>query len=476
MLARRFLTIPSLLSGKPVLSSVKIPVLSHKSEIIHHYLPLPDLNGLDQICEDAYTGFTEWSQKPYTERSAILNKAADSIEKDLNTFIDAHVEIGATRHFASIIANNAVNDIREYARTISRPDGNVTKLLSADLAITLKLPLGPVLSIAPWNAPTILWARAIFAPLAAGCSVIMKSSEKSPKVPYLFTKHLLGAGVDAQALQLINVGPADHSKVTESLLSHDLVRKVNFTGSTAVGTKIAEMAAKHLKPVLLELGGKNVSVVCKDADLDKAAFSLILSAWMHKGQVCMCVDNVYIHESIYAEFVEKLKTIALDFAASPDMEVEQRDKAGAQKIGSLVDDAIHKGAKIVFGEQTNTEKSITGQYSPLILGGVTPEMGIYTEEIFGPVLSVFKFESEQELITQLNKSRYGLKASVWSTNTLHALDIAKRLEFGGVHINGSTVHDEPTVPHGGVKLSGTGRFNSHWGVDEFTYTKAITIN
>lgn len=474
MLTRRYLTtIPSILNGKPVFSSTSIPVLSHKSQVIHHYLPIPDISKVDQICNDAYSGFLQWSQRPYTERSAILNKAADSISRDRDAFVAAHVEIGASSTMAGLLADNTINDIREYARTTSRPDGLVTKSLSAELAMTIKTPMGPILSIAPWNAPTILWARAIVAPLAAGCSVIMKSSEKAPKFPYMFTQHLLEAGVDAQALQLINVGPDDHAAVTQSLLSHDLVRKVNFTGSTAVGTKIAEMAAKHLKPVLLELGGKNVSVICEDADIEKAAFSLILSAWMHKGQVCMCVDNVYVHENIYDEFVTALVAVAKDFAASPDMAIEQRDKAGAQKVGRLVDDALSKGASIIFGEHTQDPET---NYSPLILGDVSSDMSINTEEIFGPVFSVFKYQDASELLSTFSRSKYGLKGSIWSTDTLKALELAKKMDFGGVHINGSTVHDEPTVPHGGVKLSGVGRFNSHWGVDEFTYTKSITLN
>lgn len=474
MIFRRHLAnIPSLLNGKHVFSSKKIPVYSHNSEIIHHYLPIEDIHGLDQICTDAFDGFRQWSARPFTERADILNAAADSIYKDRNRFIGAHVEIGSSPTFASICADNAVQHIREYARILSLPDGLVTKSTAKDLALTFKTPLGPVLSIAPWNAPTVLWARAIVAPLAAGCSVIMKSSEKAPKLPFLYTEHLLRAGVDVQALQLINVNPEDHARVTESLLANESVRKVNFTGSTEVGTQIAQLAAKYLKPVLLELGGKNVSIVCEDADIEKAAFTLVLSAWMHKGQVCMCLDDLYIHESIYEKFIGQLVTVAEDFSASPDMELGQRDKQGAEKVGRLVSDAINKGASILFGEHSFP---ISTQYSPILLEGVRSDMDISTEEIFGPVLAVFKYSDVDEVISTVNKSKYGLKASVWSANAMNALAIAKQLDVGGIHINGSTVQDEPTIPHGGVKLSGWGRFNSVWGLDEFTYTKAITID
>lgn len=478
MLFRRHLTtvpgtIPSLLNGKHVLSSTKIPVYSHNSDLIHHYLPIPSLDVLNEVCSDSYNGFLQWSSRPFSERADILNSAADSISRDRDTFIDAHLEIGGSPMFASVCADNAVQDIREYSRSISLPDGLVVKSNTADLAMALKTPMGPVLSIAPWNAPTILWSRAIVAPLAAGCSVIIKSSDKAPKLPFLYTEHLLRAGVDVQALQLLNVNPQDHAKVTESLLANDLVRKVNFTGSTAVGTKIAQTAAKYLKPSLLELGGKNVSIVCYDADIKKAAYSLVLSAWMHKGQICMCLDNVYVHDSIYDKFTEALVTVAKEFAASPDMKLGQRDKAGAEKVSRLVSDAIDKGASVLFGE---VSAPTTTESSPLILENVTPDMSINTEETFGPVLALFKYQDVEEVITNVNKSKYGLKGSIWSTDTLKALSLARKMDFGGVHINGSTVHDEATLPHGGVKLSGWGRFNSMWGVDEFTFTKTITLN
>lgn len=470
---RQLATIPSLLSGKHVFSSKKIPVYSLNSEVIHHYLPISNLDGLDDICVDAHAGFRQWSSRSFAERAHILNSAADSIYRDRECFIEAHAEIGAAPVFASMCADNAVHHIREYARIVSLPDGLVTKSTGADLALTIKTPLGPVLSIAPWNAPTILWARAIVAPLAAGCSVIMKSSENAPKVPFLYTEHLLKAGVDVKALQLINVGPEDHGQVTEALLANDLVRKVNFTGSTAVGSEIAQMAARYLKPSLLELGGKNVSVVCEDADIEKTALSLVLNAWIHKGQVCMCLDELYVHESIYDEFIALLLTAAKDLASSPDMELSQRDKPGAEKVGRLVSDAINKGASVIFGEHSVPDST---HYSPIILEGVTSDMDISTAEVFGPVLAVFKYSDANEVISAVNKSKYGLKASVWSANALNALAIAKQLDFGGIHINGSTVQDECTIPHGGMKLSGWGRFNSMWGYDEFTYAKAITFN
>lgn len=475
LIHRRFLNvIPSVLNGESIVTATKVPVISHNGDVIHHYLPLEDPKALvSKICSDAYAGYLEWSAKPYTEVSEILLRAADSIASDRNTFVDAHCAIGSSRQFAEVVADSAVASIREYALLASRPDGTIPKTLATDLALSVRTPIGPVLSIAPWNAPTILWTRAIVAPLAAGCSVVMKSSEKAPMFPYLYTEHLLAAGVSKQALQLVQVGPQDHALVTEAFLQNDYIRKVNFTGLTAVGAKIAEMAAKNLTPALLELGGKNVSVVCKDADIAKAAFDLVFSAWLHKGQICMCLDSVYVDDSIYDEFVTQMLAAADKLALAPDFQLNQRDEAVAKKVEALVSDAVEKGAQVLYGSPSTVESS---NYSPLVLGGVQENMDIHSNEVFGPVVAVSRFSDLDNLVRTLNSSSYGLKASVWSRDVVSAIKLAKRLEIGGIHINSSSIHDEATIAHGGVKSSGYGRFNSTWGIDEFTYTKTITLS
>lgn len=466
-------TIPSILNGEAVLSTLKVPVLSHNQEIIHHYLPLEDLSMIPAICNDAHKGFLKWSSRPYTERAAVLRKTAELLQERKEQFVSAHMEFGSSRTFAEIIAEASIRDVHEYANVISRPEGVVLKTFTTDLSLVVRTPIGPVLAIAPWNAPTILWSRAITAPLAAGCSVVVKASDKAPLITYLLVKLLLDAGVDKEALQLVHFQPHEHPEATEMLLANENIRKVNFTGSTEVGTKIAEVAAKHLKPTLLELGGKNVSIICEDADIPRAAMNLLISAWMHKGQVCMCVDNIYIHENIYDEFVKTLVDTAANIAGDPDFEIAQRDVLGAQKVDRLVADAVAKGATVLFGEHTPLEAS---RFQPMILSEVTPDMGIDAEEIFGPVFSVFKYDNIDNLTERINNLKYGLKASIWTSDAMKGISIARRVDFGGVHINNSTIHDEATVPHGGVKLSGMGRFNSTWGIEEFTYPKAITIS
>ncbi|GEQ67557.1 hypothetical protein JCM33374_g1222 [Metschnikowia sp. JCM 33374] len=467
-------TIPCLLNGQGVISNTTLPVFSHNSEIVHHYSPLDNpLERIDQICEDSFVGFQKWSSVPSNDRRDILLATASIIEKNTQLYVDAHRAIGGPEVFARFCAEGAIASCREYASQITRPNGLCVQSKTSDLAFTHQTPMGPVLAIAAWNAPTILWARAIMAPLAAGCSVVIKSSEKAPLPPYLLTQHLIQAGVDPRALQLVQVGAEENKAVVEKFLQNRRIKKVNFTGSTAVGRQIAATAAQNLKPALLELGGKNVSVICKNADLEKAASTSIMSAWFHKGQVCMCLDSVYVDEEVYEEFLANLKISASQMISDPDFKLNQRDAIGADNIHQLVADALKKGAKVIFGGSTSEGPS---NCSPVILADVTDDMILAKEESFGPVFSVSKFKSVDDVVEYLNDQPHGLKASVWNSDIVEAIGIAKRLDFGGVHINESTIKDEPTIPHGGVKESGSGRFNSIWGLEEFRYTKAITVS
>lgn len=480
---RRWLsTVPLVLNGAEVTTKSLQPVFSHKSieQPLHEYSCLEDPDtDIPQICKDSYKGFLAWSAKPYNERADILRKAATLMKDRESDLIAACEEIGSTLSFGSFNVDIAAVQLEEYANKVSNSDGVVPKSTLTDLAISIRNPIGPVYSIAPWNVPVILGCRAIAAPLAAGCSVVLKSSERSPLVSHLLVKCFLDAGVPNSALQLIHLAPDDIVKATELILSNPNIRKVNFTGSTAVGKLIATVAARYLKPSLLELGGKNIFVVLKDADIEKAAENALFSAWIHKGQICMCLDKAFIHEDIYEDFATAIKAKAEDMLKSSDYSIPQRDLLSTTKIHSLVTDAIQKGAEVIVGslsENVDVQNGKLPNISPLVLANVSPDMDIDAIETFGPVFTLHKFSNEEDLVTELNEGGYGLKASVWSRNVLHALKLAKSIDSGTVHINSSTVHDEACTPHGGVKDSGYGRFNSTWGIDEFSYLKTITLS
>ncbi|KAK6464930.1 mitochondrial aldehyde dehydrogenase [Scheffersomyces coipomensis] len=474
------INIPLIIGGEEIKTTNQYPVNSHidPNAVIHNFstFNIKDSSLLDMLYTSAKTGFEEWSTTPYDKKIKIFQKAIALLNERKSQLFDSHSDIGGPAWFAGFNVDGAIGQIEEYISHLSNPIGVVPQSLDTELALTIKQPIGPVLAIAPWNAPVILASRSIVAPLAAGCSVIHKTSEKSPLASYLFVKCFHDAGLPKDALQLVHVSPQDNPQFLEQVLSSGVIKKLNFTGSTAVGKKIAAAAASHLVPCLLELGGKNYSLVRKDADLSKAVPNIIWSSWSHKGQICMSTEKVYVHEDIYDTFKGEVLKLSSEISKDSDYAIPQRDLVFTKKIIDLVDDAVDKGAQVLFGDYNKDEYLKNNSISPLIIEGVTEEMLLDTTESFGPIFTIHKYSDEDKLIKQLNDSPYGLKASIWSQDIMKALSIAKRIEIGGIHINHSTVHDEATIPHGGVKSSGHGRFNSSWGIDEFSILKSITIN
>ncbi|CAK9438632.1 uncharacterized protein LODBEIA_P28560 [Lodderomyces beijingensis] len=469
---------PCIINGEEAGTS-NFAVTSHSNpdEIIHHFAQL-SVSGenIAAIAANAKQGLKDWTATPVPKRVAIFRKAMDLIKERRQEIFNSHMEIGGPTWFANVNVDGSLGQIEEYASQMSRPEGQIVQSGHNDLAMAVKSAIGPVLSISPWNAPVILGTRSICAPLAAGCSVVFKSSEKSPAVSYLLVKCFLDAGVPPKALQLVHVAPQDNPKFLEQILATGVIRKVNFTGSTGVGKIIAQECSKYLIPYLLELGGKNVSIVLDDAELGAAAGKILFGAWAHKGQICMSTDKVFVDEKIYDQFTAVLKNVAAEMVKNPDQKISQRDCLGRDKVLQLVEDALAKGASLLFGEFNKEEILKTNVIPPMIIEGVTAEMDINFTETFGPVFTIHKYSNIDDVVEEVNEHDFGLKAAVWSKNHIRALKLAKRLEIGGVHINSPTVHDEATVPHGGVKSSGCGRFNSQWGMDEFMIIKTITIH
>lgn len=409
---------------------------------------------IPSICESSQDGFNQWSSKTPNERANVFEKAIELMRERKAQFVEGHKQIGGPNWFANFNVDGAITQMEQYIACIrSNTNGVIPQSEQTSLALVYKRPIGPVLSIAPWNAPVILGCRAISAPLAAGCSVVLKSSEKSPLLSYLLVRCFHDAGVPKNALQLINATGESVPSVVNEFLSNNTIKMINFTGSTKVGREIAQIASANLKPYLLELGGKNCSIVEHDADLDKCIPTVLANSWWHQGQICMSTDKVYIHASIYENFKNRLLVAAkIELDSNQDLKIPQRDQEVSRKVSDLVQDAISKGAN-VFGNSG---------HEPLILEGISPDMKIDSEEIFGPVFSIHKYEDIESVINDINRTSYGLKASIWSNNVLNAIKYAGKIQCGGVHINRMSIHDEATIPHGGIKSSGQGRFNSTW--------------
>jgi benzaldehyde dehydrogenase (NAD) len=321
----------------------------------------------------------------------------------------------------------------------------------------------------------ILAVRAIALPLACGNTVVLKGSEICPATHGLIIEAMQEAGLPRGTVNFVTNAPADAGAIVEAMIAHPAVRRVNFTGSTRVGRLIAEQCARHLKPSVLELGGKAPFVVLDDADIDAAVNGAIFGAFANSGQICMSTERIIVDEKIADTFVERLaaraKALPLgDPRKGPVVLGSVVDMSTVERCNALIDDALAKGAKLVCGG-----KAETTLMPATLLDRVTPDMRIYHDESFGPVKPIVRVRSEEEAIACANDNPYGLSAAVFSRDTARAMNVAGRIESGICHINGPTVHDEAQMPFGGVKDSGFGRFGGKAGINEFTELRWITL-
>ncbi|HVX81567.1 MAG TPA: aldehyde dehydrogenase [Devosiaceae bacterium] len=427
--------------------------------------------------EAAAAAFRGWSQTGPGERRAILMKAADVMESKVGEFSRLMVEeTGGTAGWAGFNVMLAANMLREAGAMTTQIGGEVIPSNNPGtvLAMGIRQPAGVVLGIAPWNAPVILGTRAIAMPLACGNTVVLKASENSPGIHRLIGQCLVEAGIPKGVVNVITNDPKDAPAVVEALIAHPAVRRVNFTGSTAVGRRIGELAGRHLKRALLELGGKAPLLVLDDADVDAAVNAAIFGAFMHQGQICMSTERLIVDERIADAFVDKVAARAAQLpAGDPRGHVVLGSLISAEaaaKMDALIADARAKGAEIrTGGKRQGTVVEAT------VIDRVKPGMRIYAEESFGPVKPVIRVRGDEEAISVANDTEYGLSSAVFSRDVQRAYRVASRLEAGICHINGPTLNDEAQMPFGGVKGSGFGRFGGRAAIDEFTDLRWITI-
>jgi acyl-CoA reductase-like NAD-dependent aldehyde dehydrogenase len=432
------------------------------------------LDDVDTAIAAARDAFPAWSAMLPGARRALLLAAADRMEALRGRFVEAAVvEVGGAPVWYQFNVTLAANMLREAASMTTQIAGEVIPSdVPGSLAMGVRQPCGVVVGIAPWNAPIILGTRAVAMPLACGNTVVLKSSELCPTLHRLIAQAFVDAGFPPGVVNLISNAPDDAAQVVERLIAHPAVRRINFTGSTRVGRIIAQHAAKHLKPVLLELGGKNPIVVLDDADLDAAVEAAAFSAFFNQGQICMSADRILVDRKVAPAFIEKLaaKTATLRAAPSDAPLAGMVDPAAAARVDAMLQDAREHGAQVI--QSGGLDGNIL---QPAIVDQVTPEMRVYQEESFGPIVSVLRFDTDEEAIRLANDSEYGLSSAVFSRDIGRAMAVAQRIESGICHINGPTVHDEAQMPFGGVKGSGYGRFGGKAAIAEFTDLRWITV-
>ena len=435
---------------------------------------LQDVADAAMAAQQAQAG---WAASGPNARRSLLIAAADELASRSEDIVAAMMEeTGATEAWSRFNIALGASMLREAACLTTQIQGEV---IPSDrpglLAMAIREPAGVVLGIAPWNAPVILGVRAIATPLACGNCVILKSSEQCPRTHALIVESLIAAGFPSGVVSLISNKPEDAAEVVAALIDHKAVRRVNFTGSTSVGRIVAVRAAQNLKPALLELGGKAPMIVLDDADLDEAVAAASFGAYMNQGQICMSTERLIVLDSIAEKFLEKLTAKVKKMPAGDPREGKTPlgavvDAEAVARVQGLVHDALAKGAKLLAGGAADGVLM-----SATLLDGVTPDMRIYREESFGPVLSVIRVANEDEAIQTANDSEYGLSASVFGRDAARALRVARRVQSGICHINGSTVADEAQMPFGGCKDSGYGRFGGKAGIDAFTELRWITM-
>jgi salicylaldehyde dehydrogenase len=422
--------------------------------------------------------FKSWSLTGPTERRRIMLKAADALEARTPQFIEAMAsEVGASELWAGFNVMLAANLFREAAGLATQIQGEtIPSDKPGALSMTVRQPVGVVLSIVPWNGPVVLAARAIAYPLVCGNTVVFRASEASPRTHLLVAEALLDAGLPRGALNFLTNDPADAADVIDALIAHPAVRRINFTGSTKVGRIIAQKAATQLKRCLLELGGKAPLVVLDDANVDAAVRAAVFGSFLYQGQICMSTERLVVDTAVADEFVRKYSARAQELPSGDPAKTAgcvigpMVSNENGARLNALIDDAVAKGAKLVCGGHAD------GAVMPAtILDHVTPAMRIYDEETFGPITTVVRVQGAEEAVRVANDTAYGLSAGVFGHDVHRALSVALQIDAGCVHVNGATVQNEAQSPYGGTKHSGYGKFDGRAVIDEFTELKWITI-
>lgn len=432
--------VPLLIDGKETKSSITFDVVSPGNGELQWQASSVSAEQAVQAVEAAQRAFKTWRRTKPAEIRNIFLKAAEIMETradELKGYMKE--ETGALDTFCSFNISTTLEILRDVAGRTSTIHGAIPQTATPGTgAFIFKEPYGVNFGIAPWNAPYILGGRAFAYAVATGNTVVLKGSELSPRCFWALGSVMQQAGLPAGVLNVIFHRPADAVAVTNAVIEHPLVKKVNFTGSTAVGSIIAAKAGKELKPVVMELGGKASAIVCEDAEIEPAAAQVAFGAFLHAGQVCMATERVLVHRAILEPFAAALKqAVEKVYAGSADAPLLVA-KAGVEKNRKLLEDAVSKGAKPVYGDVGAKEQS-AHRMRPIIVTDINKDMDIFYTESFGPTVSLIPIDSDDEAIDIANDTEYGLSGAIFTASLARGLKIAKEIDSGAVHINSMTI-------------------------------------
>ncbi|MDT2760521.1 aldehyde dehydrogenase family protein [Enterococcus xiangfangensis] len=430
---------------------------------------------VDEAYQAAQKAQKEWIAKTPQERRQVIKKAADLIEEQQAEIMEWLVkEGGATKIKAGLEINLAKGITEEAASFPLRIESRILPTSTGEESFVMRRPVGVVGIISPWNFPFHLTMRSLAPALAAGNGVVIKPASDSPVTGGLLPAKIFeAAGVPKG---LVNVTIGSGSEIGDYFVSHPIPTFISFTGSTPVGKNIAShaLSGKRIKQVALELGGNSPFIVLADADLDEAAHALVVSKFMHSGQICMAANRAIVVEAVFDAFVEKVvervkKLVVGDPADKQTIIGPIINQKQTDHIEEIIQQARSSKAKFLI-EGTIKEQIV----EPFVLVSEDPALAVFHEEIFGPVLPILKVKDTAAAIAAANDTDYGLSSALFTRDLTHGRMLANELESGMCHINGLTVADEPSAPFGGEKNSGIGRFNGEWVLEEFTRVQWVT--
>jgi aldehyde dehydrogenase (NAD+) len=432
-----------------------------------------DAQDADKAMAAAFEARAQWAATPPIARAQILNKAAQIMEESREEIAGVLIqEGGGTFGKAMFEISQTVDLIETAAADGKNIQGETYHFDPSKLSMTIRRPRGTVLAISPWNFPLVLSIYKVAYGLATGNTVVLKPASESPVIGLKIGEIFEKAGLPAGALNVVT-GPG--SVLGDALIDDQRCSFVAITGETVTGRHVAQRAAAQLKPYSLELGGKNPVIILADADLEYAVKSIVFSAYLHQGEICMSTDRIIVEKPIVEAFSQALANFVSHLPVGDPSQPTTfigpviSDKQ-VQKIDGHVKDAVAKGAKLLAGG-IYTDRL----YQPTLLADITPEMKIYYEETFGPVASIIAVDDEKQALQVANDTMYGLSAGVITKDLEKAIYLGEGLEAGMVHINDGSIDADACCPFGGCKSSGIGREGGRYSVEEMTEVKWLTI-
>ena len=426
----------------------------------------------------AHAAAPAWASSQPRQRQELFLAAAEILRRREAEVLDWLArETGCGAAFGTMQVDFVLSLLRQASGAGYQAIGQIIPSdRSGGMAMAIRRPVGVVAAIAPWNAALILSARAILAPMALGNTVVLKPSEESPYVGGLLWAEIFNAaGLPPGVLNVVTHAGGEAAPIGAELVSNPAVRRINFTGSTATGRRLAEAAGRNLKRVVLELGGQNPLIILRDADLTYAVEAASYGSFLHQGQICMCARRIYVESPIAEEFIDRFAAKAASLVAGDPRAPETVigpliNSYAVDTIDRRVREAVEGGARVLAGGRPQGPC-----YPATLLVDVPKGCELDTMETFGPVVVVDVVEDADEAVRRANASPYGLTAGVLTEDPDLGIAIAEQLDAGIVHVNDQPINDEPQMPFGGVKDSGWGRFGVAYAAEEFTELQWLTV-